>query len=135
MTLFITCVLYVDDVQERKTQGLSSDPVATQSISGDTVRWAPNDAYEQAVGRPKYAGGFGRLGQTLRLFVGRISRTGLAHKGDHLRAHLGIGPNMSGRWRKCGRCYVLSEREMTSWSIACDNSRHSCPLWEYHMAQ
>jgi len=38
------------------TQGLSSDPAATQSVSEDTVRWAPNDAYEQAVRRPEYAG-------------------------------------------------------------------------------
>jgi len=65
----------------------------------------------------------------LLLFVGRVSRTGLVHKGDHLRAHLGIGPSMP------GRCYVLSEREMTYWSSACDSLRHSCPLWEYHMAQ
>jgi hypothetical protein len=56
MALFNTCVLYVDDVQEMMTQGLSSDPAATQSVSGCTVRWAPNDVYEQAVGRPEYAG-------------------------------------------------------------------------------
>jgi hypothetical protein len=37
------------------THSLSSDPAATQSVSADTVRWAPNDAYEQAVGRPEYA--------------------------------------------------------------------------------
>jgi plastocyanin len=53
---FNTCVFYVDDVHERMTHGLSSDPAATQSVSGDTVRWAPNDAYEQAVGRPEYVG-------------------------------------------------------------------------------
>jgi hypothetical protein len=49
-------VFYVDDVQERMTQNLSSDPTATQSVSEDTVHWAPNDAYEQALGRPEYAG-------------------------------------------------------------------------------
>jgi hypothetical protein len=38
------------------TQSLSSDPAATQSVSVDMVRWALNDAYEQAVGRPEYAG-------------------------------------------------------------------------------
>jgi hypothetical protein len=27
-----------------------------QSISEDTVRWAPNDAYEQALGKPEYTG-------------------------------------------------------------------------------
>jgi len=62
MTLFNTCVLYVDDVQERTTQGLSSDPAATQSVSGDTVRWASNDAYKQAVGRPEYAGRVRQVG-------------------------------------------------------------------------
>jgi hypothetical protein len=37
------------------TQSLSSDRAATQSVSADTVRWAQNDEYEQAVGRPEYA--------------------------------------------------------------------------------
>jgi hypothetical protein len=62
MALFNTCVLYVDDVQERMTQGLSSDHAVTQSILGDTVRWAPNDAYEQAVRRPEYAGRVRQVG-------------------------------------------------------------------------
>jgi hypothetical protein len=44
------------------TQSLSSDPAATQSVSADTVRWAPNDAYEQAVWRPKYAGRVRQVG-------------------------------------------------------------------------
>jgi hypothetical protein len=78
-------------------------------------------------------GGFGRLGRTSLLFVGRVSRIGLAHKGDHIRAHFEIVPNMPGRWRKCRRCYVMSKRRVTSWSSVCDNSRPSCPLWEYHM--
>jgi hypothetical protein len=56
MTLFNICVFYVDDVQERMARNLSSDPAATQSVSQDTVRWAPNDVYEQAIGRPEYAG-------------------------------------------------------------------------------
>jgi hypothetical protein len=38
------------------TQNLSTDPAATQSVSQDTVRWAPNDAYEQTIGRLEYAG-------------------------------------------------------------------------------
>jgi hypothetical protein len=70
MTLFNTCVLYVDDVQERMTQGLSSDPAATQSVLGDTVRWAPNDAYEQAVGRPEYAGRVRQVGPNVTLVCG-----------------------------------------------------------------
>lgn len=44
------------------TQSLSSDPAATQSVSADTVRWAPNDAYEQAIGRPEYAGRVRQVG-------------------------------------------------------------------------
>jgi hypothetical protein len=55
MTLLNICVFYIDDVQERMAQNLSTNPAATQSVSQDTVRWAPNDAYEQAIGRPEYA--------------------------------------------------------------------------------
>jgi hypothetical protein len=44
------------------TQSLSSDHAATQSVSEDTVRWAPNDAYEQALGRPEYAGRVRQVG-------------------------------------------------------------------------
>jgi hypothetical protein len=44
------------------TQSLASDPAATQSVSADTVRWAPNDAYEQAIGRPEYAGRVRQVG-------------------------------------------------------------------------
>jgi hypothetical protein len=62
MALFNTCVFYVDDVQEMMTRGLSSDPATTQSVSSDTVRWALNDAYEQAVGRPEYAGRVRQVG-------------------------------------------------------------------------
>jgi hypothetical protein len=60
--LLITIVLYVDDVQERMTQSLSTDPAASDSVSSDTVRWAPGDAYEQAVGRPEYAGRVRQVG-------------------------------------------------------------------------
>jgi hypothetical protein len=87
-------------------------------------------------------GGFNRLGRTLLLFGGHVSNTGLAHKGEHLRACLGIGPNTPGRWKKSKRSYGLSERGMTRWSSACDSStpwssacdssRSSCPQWEYH---
>jgi hypothetical protein len=62
MSLFNILVFHVNDVQERMTQSLSSDPAATQSVSADTVRWAPNDAYEQAVGRPEYAGRVRQVG-------------------------------------------------------------------------
>jgi hypothetical protein len=44
------------------TQSLASDPAATQSVSADTVRWAPNDPYEQAIGRPEYAGRVRQVG-------------------------------------------------------------------------
>jgi hypothetical protein len=60
--ILTTCVFYVDDVQEKMTQGQSNDPAATQSVSEDTVRWAPNDAYEQALGRPEYAGRVRQVG-------------------------------------------------------------------------
>jgi hypothetical protein len=47
------------------TQSLSSDPAAMQSVSKDTVCWAPNDAYKQALGRPKYAGRVRQVGQNV----------------------------------------------------------------------
>jgi hypothetical protein len=62
MTLFNICVFYVDDVQERMAQNLSIDPAATHSVSQDTVRWALNDAYEQAIGRPEYEGRVRQVG-------------------------------------------------------------------------
>jgi hypothetical protein len=52
------------------TQSLSSDPAATQSVSADTVRWAPYDAYEQAVGRPEYAGRVRLVGPNVTLVRG-----------------------------------------------------------------
>jgi hypothetical protein len=60
--ILTTCVLYIDNIQERMTQSFSSDPATTQSVSEDTVRWAPNDAYEQALGRPEYAGRVWQVG-------------------------------------------------------------------------
>jgi hypothetical protein len=68
--VFNTCVFYVDDVQERITQNLFSDPAATQSVSEDTVRWAPNDAYEQVLGRPEYAGRVRQVGHNVTLVRG-----------------------------------------------------------------
>jgi hypothetical protein len=44
------------------TQSLSSDPAATQSVSADTVHWAPNDVYEQTVWRPEYEGRVRQVG-------------------------------------------------------------------------
>jgi hypothetical protein len=78
-------------------------------------------------------GGFGRLARTLLLYVGRVSHIGIAHKGDHFRAHLGIGLYMRVGWQQWRRCYRLIPRGMMPWSSACDNSRPSSPPWEYHM--
>jgi len=78
-------------------------------------------------------GGFSRLGRMLLLYVGRVSHTGLAHKGDHLRAHLGTSLDMRGGWRQWRRFYRLRPRGMMSWSRAFENSRPSSPPWEYHM--
>jgi hypothetical protein len=47
------------------TQSLSRDLATTQSVSADTMRWAPNDAYEQAVGRPEYAGRVRQVGSNI----------------------------------------------------------------------
>lgn len=62
MTLLNICVFYVDDVQERMAHNLSIDLAAMQSVPQDTVRWALNDAYEQAFGRPEYAGRVWQVG-------------------------------------------------------------------------
>jgi hypothetical protein len=51
-------------------QNLSSDPAATQSVSEDTMRWAPNDAYEQTLGRPEYAGRARQVGLNVPLVCG-----------------------------------------------------------------
>jgi len=52
------------------TQGLSSDPAATQSVSEDTVRWAPNDVYEQVVGMLEYARRVRQVGPNVTLVRG-----------------------------------------------------------------
>jgi hypothetical protein len=74
------------------TQSLSSDPAATQSVSADMVRWALNDAYEQAVGRPEY--------------VGRVRQ---------------VGPNVTPVWGTCFSYRPRSQggpSEGTSWDWA-----------------
>jgi hypothetical protein len=53
--ILTTCVLYIDSIQGRMTQSLSSDLAATQSVSENTVRWALNNEYEQALRRPEYS--------------------------------------------------------------------------------
>jgi len=60
--ILTTCVLYIDNIQEMMTQSLSSDHAATMSVSEDMVHWAPNDVYEQALGRPEYAGRVRQVG-------------------------------------------------------------------------
>jgi hypothetical protein len=67
MTLFNICVFlsYVDDVLERMMQNLSTDPATTQSVSQDTVCWAPNDSYEQVIKRPEYAGRVRQVGPNI----------------------------------------------------------------------
>jgi hypothetical protein len=56
-------------------------------------------------------GGFGRLSRTLLLFVGRVSHTGLVHRGLHQMARPRLWLSMPGRWRIFGRSYVPRERE------------------------
>jgi hypothetical protein len=57
-----TCVFYIDDMQERMTQSFSSNLAATQSGLEDTVLWAPNVAYKQALGMLEYAGRIRQVG-------------------------------------------------------------------------
>jgi hypothetical protein len=44
------------------TQLIPNDPAATHSMTKGTVRWEPNDAYEQAIGKPEYAGRVRQVG-------------------------------------------------------------------------
>jgi hypothetical protein len=41
---------------------MSNDPAATHSVTEDKMRWAPNNAYEQAFGKPEYAGRVWQVG-------------------------------------------------------------------------
>jgi hypothetical protein len=132
--VFNTCVFYVDFVRRRGWRRVYPMILPPRKASQKTRcvgHWTTRT--NRRLGGLSTRGGFGRLSRTLLLFVGHVSRTGLAHKGDHLRAHLGIGPYMPGGWRKWRRCYELKERGMTPWSSANDNSRPSWPLWDHHM--
>jgi hypothetical protein len=128
-----TCVFYVDDFRRgwHRIYPVILPPrrasQQTRCIGHRTTRT------NRRWGGLSTRGRLGKLARTLLLFVGLVSRTGLTHKEDHLRAHLGTGPYMTGGWRQWRWCYGLRERGMTPWSSACDNSRSSSPLWEYHM--
>jgi hypothetical protein len=124
--IFNTCVFYIDDVQERMTQNLSCDPAAMQSISKDTVRWAPNDAYEQPLGRPKYTGRVRQVGPNVTPVYG----TCFSYRA---RSQGGPSEGTSRDWAVHDRrmatmetmLRVEGERGMMPWSSACDNSRPS----------
>jgi hypothetical protein len=70
--ILTTYVLYIDNIQERMTQSLSSDLATTQSVSEDTVHWAPNDPYEHALGRPEYAGRAWQVGPNVTPVQGDV---------------------------------------------------------------
>jgi hypothetical protein len=44
------------------TQSILNDLAATQSVTLDAVRWAPNDAYKEVLGKPEYAGRVWQVG-------------------------------------------------------------------------
>jgi hypothetical protein len=127
MTLLNICVFYVDDVQERMAQNLSTDPAATRASHKTRCVGHRTTRTNRRLGGLSTWGRFDRLGRTLLLFVGRISRTGLVHRGLHQMARPRLWLSMPGRWRICGRSYVPSESETTSWSSVCEGSRHSWP--------
>jgi hypothetical protein len=62
MALFNTCVFYVDDVHERMTQGLSSDPAAMQSVSERHGALGTERRVRTGGGRPEYAGRVRQVG-------------------------------------------------------------------------
>jgi hypothetical protein len=112
--LLIISVLYVDDVHERMTQSLSTDPAATDPVSSDMVRWAPGDAYEQAVGRPEYAGRVRQVG----LNVTPVCGTCFSYRA---RTRRGPAEGTSQDWaaHKIAEMDIMlraeRERGMTSW--------------------
>jgi len=126
--ILTTCVFYVDNVQEKMTQSLSSAATQKTRCVGHWTtrtnrRWGGLNTW----------GGFGRLGRMLLTYVGRVSHIGLAHKEDHPSVHLGATPYMRAGLRQWRHCYRLIPRGMTPWSSACDTSRLCSPLYEYHM--
>jgi hypothetical protein len=45
---------------------ISNNPVASSSVIERTIRWAPNDAFVQALGnKPKYAGRVRKMGPNI----------------------------------------------------------------------
>jgi hypothetical protein len=52
-------------VQEKMTQSIPNDPTAMQSVTEGTMRWALNDAYEQTLGKPEYAGRVQQVGPNI----------------------------------------------------------------------
>jgi hypothetical protein len=52
------------------TQLIPNDPAAMHSVTEGMVRWAPNDAYEQAIGKPEYAGRVHQAGPNVLLVRG-----------------------------------------------------------------
>jgi len=127
--ILTTCVFYIAGIQERMTQSLSSDPAATQSVSEDTVHWAPNDAYEQALGRPEYSGRVWQVGPNVTPARGTCFSY-QAHREDHPSVHLGAAPYMRAGLRQWRHCYRLRPRGMTPWSSTCDTSR-LCYIYIY----
>jgi hypothetical protein len=105
--ILTTYILYIDKIQERMTQSLSSD---------HAVCWAPNDAYEQALGSLNTWGGFNRLGRTLLLYGGHLFHTGPAHRSDHPNVHLEAAPYTRVGLPRLRYCYGLRLRGMRPWS-------------------
>jgi hypothetical protein len=97
------------------TQSIPND-LAAKSVSEDTVCWAPNDAYEQALGKLEYAGGLCKLGQTLLLYGGHLIHTAPIHRHNHPNVHLRAALYTRvglPRWRYC---YGLRPIRMRPWS-------------------
>jgi hypothetical protein len=100
------------------------------------VRWAPNDANEQAVGMPEYAGRVRQVGPN----VTPVRGTCFLYRA---RSQGGPSEGTSRDWAEHARkmeemeAMLQAERERgmtpwssacdnsTPWSSACDNSRHS----------
>ncbi|XP_059450785.1 uncharacterized protein LOC132181549 [Corylus avellana] len=66
---------------ERMKELIPTDLAASSSITKGTIKWAPNDAFAQAIGnKPEYAGRFGWLDQIFCLCKGPYAHTIHSHR-------------------------------------------------------
>jgi hypothetical protein len=94
------------------TQSLLCDLAATQSVLEDTVRWAPNDTYEQALRSPEYAGRVRQVGPNVTPVQGTYFSYLACSQGGHHSVHLRAASYTRVGLRRWRHCYRLRLRGM-----------------------